>query len=141
MRPRHRKQDRDRTKQVAPHLKENVMNVTHNHRWQAAAVAALVLTAVSTAPASAGTLHDPSVTAQTASAIGTTNHTCWLLRVGTQLVRCDNLTGNGVQAPAVDARTVTANDVTNQHRQCTAEADCETLPLRRPVNVRERACT
>jgi hypothetical protein len=80
-------------------LKENVMNATHNHRWRAAAVAALVLTAVSTAPASAVMLHDPSVTAQTAALSSTTNHNCWLLRVGTQLVRCDNLTGNGVKAP------------------------------------------
>ena len=75
------------------------MNATHNHRRQAAAVAALVLTVLSAAPASAVMLHDPSVTAQTAARSSTTDHNCWLLRVGTQLVRCDNLTGNGVQAP------------------------------------------
>ena len=75
------------------------MNATHNHRWQPAAVAALGLTSLSAAPASAVMLHDPSVTAQRAAQGSTTNHNGWLQRVGTQLVRCDNLTGNGVQAP------------------------------------------
>ena len=75
------------------------MNATHTRRWQAATVAAVLLSAVSAAPASAGPLHDPSLPALSASAIGSNNHTCWLQRVGTQLVRCDNLTGNGVAAP------------------------------------------
>ena len=75
------------------------MNVTHNSRWQAATVAALLLSAISAAPASAVRLHDPSLPALSASARGSNNHTCWLQRVGTHMVRCDNLTGNGVAAP------------------------------------------
>ena len=75
------------------------MNVPHTHRWQAATVATLLLAAISAAPASAGPLHDPILPAPSASASGSNNHTCWLQRVGTQLVRCDNLTGNGVAAP------------------------------------------
>ena len=75
------------------------MNIPHTRCWQVATVAAVLLSAVSAAPASAGTLHDPSLPAPSASAVGSNNHTCWLQRVGTQLVRCDNLTGNGVAAP------------------------------------------
>ena len=39
------------------------MNATHTRRWQAATVAALLLSAISAAPASAGPLHDPSLPA------------------------------------------------------------------------------
>jgi hypothetical protein len=99
MRPRRNKQDGDRTRQVPQDTKEKVMNVTHNRRWQSTTVAALLLAAISAAPASAGPLHDPILSAPSASAIDSNNHTCWLQRVGTQLVRCDNLTGNGVAAP------------------------------------------
>ena len=93
------KQDGDRTRQVPQDPKEKVMNVTRNRRWQAATVAAALLAALCAAPASAGPLHDPILPAPSASASASTNHTCWLQRVGTQLVRCDNLTGNGVAAP------------------------------------------
>jgi hypothetical protein len=99
MRPRRNKQDGDRTEQVPQHPKEKVMNVTHTRRWQAATVSTLLLAAISAAPASAGPLHDPILPALSASAGGFDNHTCWLQRVGTQMVRCDNLTGNGVAAP------------------------------------------
>ena len=72
--------------------------MNHHQGRQAATVTALLLTALSAAPAAAVSLHDPSLPAQSAPASGPT-HTCWLQRVGTQLVRCDNLTGNGAQAP------------------------------------------
>jgi hypothetical protein len=69
------------------------MILTHTRRWTVVALAAALL-AVST-PAFAsqdpGTLNAP--TAPNSSY-------CPLTRIGTQFVRCDNLTGNGVPAPS-----------------------------------------
>jgi hypothetical protein len=53
------------------------MNATHTRRWQAATVAAVLLSAVSAAPASAGPLHDPSLPALSASTIGSLDATWW----------------------------------------------------------------
>ena len=75
------------------------MNAICIRRWQAATLAALLLGGLSAEAASAARLHDPDLTAQAISAHASLNHTCWLARVGTQYVRCDNLTGNAVQAP------------------------------------------
>jgi hypothetical protein len=75
------------------------MNATHIRRCQAATLAGLLLSGLSAEAASAARLHDPDLTAQAISAGASSNHTCWLARVGTQFVRCDDLTGNAVQAP------------------------------------------
>ena len=74
------------------------MNATHIRRWEAAILAALLLSGLNAGAASAR-LHDPDLTAQAISAHASTNRACWLARVGTQFVRCDNLTGNAVRAP------------------------------------------
>jgi len=74
------------------------MNATHIRGWQAAILAGLLLIGLNAGAASAR-LHDPDLTAQAIAAHASINHGCWLARVGTQFVRCDNLTGNAVQAP------------------------------------------
>ncbi len=76
------------------------MNSTRcSHRWQAAALATLLATALSAGQATAVMLHDPALPYPSTSAYTPTREPCWLSRVGTQFVRCDNLTGNGVRAP------------------------------------------
>ncbi len=75
------------------------MNTTHTHRWQAVPLAALLATTLSAAPAAAAMLHDPALPPLSASAHAPTSEPRWLSRVGTLFVRCDNLTGNAVQAP------------------------------------------
>jgi hypothetical protein len=61
------------------------------------ALSAILLIGLGALPASAR--QDPgSPVGPSASADGSQN--CSLTRVGTQFVRCDNLTGNGVAAPA-----------------------------------------
>ncbi len=75
------------------------MNATHCRRWQAATLAGLLWAGLS-AEAAAARLHDPDLTTPALSARASLDHTCWLARVGTQFVRCDNLTGNAVQAPS-----------------------------------------
>ena len=74
------------------------MNATNTRRWQAAGLAGVLLIGLNVGAASAA-LHDPDLTAQVLAAHAPINHACWLARVGTQFVRCDNLTGNAVPAP------------------------------------------
>ncbi len=79
---------------------------TAQHRLLTTTAAALFVVATA-APAMAVPIPGPPL--GSGSAAGTvgvrtvTDHgtatTCPLSRVGTQLVRCDNLTGNGVEAP------------------------------------------
>jgi hypothetical protein len=72
-------------------------SLTTKHRCQSAAVAALVAIGLTALPASArpdkGDPLDTTVVVDDEGA-------CALARLGTQYVRCDNLTGNGVAAPA-----------------------------------------
>ncbi len=78
------------------------MTTTHSHRWQAAALAALaalLATTLSAGAASAVILHDPALPELSTAAHAPTDHPCWLSRVGTQFVRCDDLTGNAAPAP------------------------------------------
>jgi hypothetical protein len=75
------------------------MNTHRNRCWQAATVGALLVSALSAAPASAVMLHGPSLPPRSTAGSSPNNHTCLLQRVGTQFVRCDNLAGNGVEAP------------------------------------------
>ena len=75
------------------------MNTNHTHRWQAVALATLLATTLGVGPACAVMLHGPELPAVSISVHASTDHPCWLLRVGTQFVRCDNLTGEGVRAP------------------------------------------
>ena len=74
------------------------MNANHIHRLQAATLAGLLLGGLGSGAASAA-LRDPDLTAQALSAGASVDHACWLARVGTQFVRCDDLTGNAVPAP------------------------------------------
>lgn len=69
---------------------------TTKHRCQAAACAALVAIGLTALPASARP--DKGDPLGTTAAVD--EGRCALARVGTQFVRCDNLTGNGVAAPA-----------------------------------------
>ncbi len=75
------------------------MSTTHLHRWQAVALAGLLATAISAGPASAVMLHGPDLPGLSSAAPIHIDHPCWLSRVGTQFVRCDNLTGDAVPAP------------------------------------------
>ena len=93
------KQDGEGTREVPQTPREKTMNVNHDRRCRSATVAAILLATLGAAPASALGLPDPSLPSQSTSARASNNHPCWLQRVGTQLVRCDDLTGNGVKAP------------------------------------------
>ena len=75
------------------------MNTHHSQRWPAVPLAVLLATTLSAGPASAVMLHDPALPPLSTSARAPTREPCWLSRVGTLFVRCDNLTGNAVQAP------------------------------------------
>ncbi len=68
-------------------------------RWQAAALATLLATALGTGQATAAMLHDPALPYLSTSTQSLIRGPCRLTRVGTQFVRCDNLTGNAVPAP------------------------------------------
>lgn len=65
-----------------------------------AAVAATLLVALAAAPAVARPDAGLPMTATPRAARGGHAGECLLERVGAQLVRCDDLTGNGVPAPA-----------------------------------------
>lgn len=69
-------------------------NSPHVVRTLAPIAAALVVIAVGATPSSARPESGPPV-----ARVGHAGE-CLLQRVGTQFVRCDNLTGNGVPAPA-----------------------------------------
>lgn len=73
------------------------MNTTRHSRWAPAVTGALIIASLTAVPASArqGAGPQPATANQTRDGDGS----CPLARVGTQLVRCDNLTGNGVNAP------------------------------------------
>ncbi len=74
------------------------MNTTQNHRrWLAAGAIALLMIGFSAFPASAR--QDRGNAEQSTRAVTPHEGRCGLARVGTQYVRCDNLTGNGVAAP------------------------------------------
>ena len=75
------------------------MNTTYSHRWQAVPLGALLATTLRAGPATAVMLHDPALPPLSAAAHAPTSRPCWLSRVGTLFVWCDNLTGNAVQAP------------------------------------------
>lgn len=60
------------------------MNSTRcSHRWQAAALATLLATALSAGQATAVMLHDPALPYPSTSAYTPTREPCWLSRVGT----------------------------------------------------------
>jgi hypothetical protein len=65
----------------------------HRHRFIGSTATALLLGAALATPALARQDAGPAVEREPTSA------SCPLTRVATQLVRCDNLTGNGVSAP------------------------------------------
>lgn len=70
------------------------------HRMLLATASALVAVALTALPASARQDAGPTEKPSASSTSSTTDGRCPLRRVGSQLVRCDNLTGNGVAAPA-----------------------------------------
>lgn len=75
------------------------MNATHTRRLEGAILAGLLLSGLNAGAASAAPHHDPDLTAEVLRAHAAIDRPCWLARVGTQFVRCDDLTGNGVRAP------------------------------------------
>lgn len=66
-------------------------------RWMVAAFAVSILAGTGVAPAAA--MQDPGVP-QRPPVVQLDAPYCFLTRIGTQLVRCDDLTGAGVPAPA-----------------------------------------
>jgi hypothetical protein len=77
-------------------------NPRHTRRVLPAIGAAALLVALGSLPAAARQDPGPIVPGNQAT---TVTYLCALQRVDTQFVRCDNLTGNGVPAPAwVDER-------------------------------------
>ena len=75
------------------------MNTFHLHPWPAVPLAVLLAGTLSAGPASAVMLHDPALPPLSTSARAPTSEPCWLSRVGTLFVRCDNLAGNTSAAP------------------------------------------
>lgn len=65
----------------------------HQHRFICTTATALLLGAALVTPAAARQDAGPALEQEL------TSTSCPLTRVGTQLVRCDDLTGNGVSAP------------------------------------------
>jgi hypothetical protein len=65
-----------------------------------AATGGLLLTAVLAATPAAAYIHPGPPVLTTPRAVGPVIDNCLLERVGTQFVRCDDLTGNAVAAPA-----------------------------------------
>jgi len=91
------------------HCSTSALRTVHTTSWIAVAAAALALAVPGAGPAHAGV--DPgdpaSVTGDGAHTVGAAPRTgdvapssCPLRRVMTTYVRCDDLTGNGVPAPA-----------------------------------------
>jgi len=73
--------------------------VRPRHRLALAAATVVAAVGLTALPASAR--QDPgSASTPTTSSSTTDEGRCALRRIGTQFVRCDNLTGNGVAAPA-----------------------------------------
>ena len=76
-------------------------NQTHTlHRALAATAAALVTLGLGAGPSFASPEAGPPIVPATAAAPTDDGDRCPLARVDDQYVACDNLTGNGVQAPA-----------------------------------------
>ena len=75
-------------------LKGTIMISTHTRRWTTVALSAVLLAVASPAFGS----QDPGTLSEPTSPYDFSN--CPLTRIGTQFVRCDNLTGNGVSAPS-----------------------------------------
>lgn len=75
------------------------MNTTERHAslWTRALAGALILATITASPASAR--QDAGPRSATVKQTRVSDLSCPLTRVGTQLVRCDNLTGHGVPAP------------------------------------------
>jgi hypothetical protein len=73
------------------------MNTTRRSRWAPAVTGALIIASLTAVPASAR--QDPGPQSSTSNQTRDGDGSCPLARVGTQLVRCDNLTGDGVTAP------------------------------------------
>lgn len=74
------------------------MNTTRHHaRWVPALAGALTVSTLVALPASARP--DPGPKSSTSQRAITSEGYCPLERIGPQLIRCDNLTGNGVSAP------------------------------------------
>lgn len=99
------------------------------HLVAPASAAALVLL-VGATPASARPDAGAPVTSATSSTTSTTSTDsgrCPLERIGTQLVRCDDLTGNGVAAPGwVAARSSATSTSTTTTASATTELDALT---------------
>lgn len=75
--------------------KEPIMNTTRHHvRWFPALAGALAVSTLVALPASARPDPSPKPANQSAVRQGY----CPLERIGRQLIRCDNLTGDGVSA-------------------------------------------
>jgi hypothetical protein len=74
------------------------MTTRTNHRRRLLALTVGTLLMSATGALSAAARPDPGSAER--SALYTTDSPCPLERVGTQFVRCDDLTGNGVPAPA-----------------------------------------
>lgn len=70
------------------------MHYSKQAHWTAIVLGAVLIVGGSTAPVAAA--QDPGSPSQSVPSIGT--HSCLLMRVGDQYVRCDNLTGAGVPA-------------------------------------------
>ena len=73
-------------------------NHSLRHLIAPASAAALVLL-IGATPAAARPDAGTPVTSAASATTSTDDGRCPLQRIGTQLVRCDNLTGNGVAAP------------------------------------------
>ncbi|HEV7194630.1 MAG TPA: hypothetical protein VGN19_01705 [Pedococcus sp.] len=74
------------------------MNTTRRHtRWVPALGVALAFSTLVALPAAARP--DPGPKPTTNQQATTSEGYCPLERIGRQLIRCDNLTGNGVSAP------------------------------------------
>jgi len=70
------------------------------HRALAATAAVLLTLGLSAGPSFASQDAGPPVVAAAATATADDRERCPIARVDDQYVACDNLTGNGVQAPA-----------------------------------------
>jgi hypothetical protein len=76
-----------------------MINSTSTRNWTVAALTAVLLLGTGVAPAVAR--QDPGTPAHTTPSVSVLSYrNCPLTRIGTQFVRCDNLTGAGVSAPS-----------------------------------------
>jgi hypothetical protein len=89
-------QHRDRAHHHPTQIRGAASAITHG-RGPAVAATALLLTSAAALPASAR--QDPGPASGYTATTPTQPQTCPLTRLGTQLVRCDNLTGAGAPAP------------------------------------------